>query len=67
MFPEYFHGMKAEEKKSMMGIMEKHNNKWFSLDFVMYIHSSLSIPLSEIQSLCVYVTLCNKHPQIIDM
>ena len=34
---EYFHFMKAEEKKLLMDIMEK-NNKWFSLECVREIH-----------------------------
>ena len=58
--------MKAEEKKSMMGIMEKHN-KCFSLECVREIHSSLSIPLSDMQSLCVCVTLCYQHLEMIEM
>ena len=66
MFPEYFHGMKAEEKKSMMGIMEKHN-KCFSLECVREIHNTLSIPLYDMQSLRVCVTLCYQHPEMIEM
>ena len=66
MLTEYFHDMKTEEKKSMMGIMEKHN-KCFSLECVRDIHSSLSIPLSDMQSLRVCVTLCYQHPEMIEM
>ena len=58
--------MKAEEKKSMMCIMEKHN-KYFSLECVRDIHSSLSIPLSDMKSLRVCVTLCYQHPDMIEM
>ena len=54
--PEYFHGMKAEDKNFPMDIMEKHN-KWFSLECVRDIHSSLSITLSDMQILRVCV--CN--------
>ena len=66
MLTEYFHGMKTEEKKSMMGIMEKHS-KCLSLECVREIHSSLSIPLSDMQSLRVCVTLCYQHPEMIKM
>ena len=50
----------------MMGIMKKHN-KCFSLECVREIHSSLSIPLYDMQSLLVCVTLCYRHPTMIDM
>ena len=50
----------------MMGIMKNHN-KCFSLECVREIHSSLSIPLSDMQSLRVCVTLCYRHPTMIDM
>ena len=49
-----------------MDIMEKHN-KWFSLECVRDIHSSLSIRLSYMQSLCVCVTLCDRYPKTIEM
>ena len=58
--------MKAEKKKFLMYIMEKHN-KWFSLECVRGIHSSLSVPLSDMQILCVCVTLFDQYPDMIEM
>ena len=49
-----------------MDIFEEHN-KWFSLECVREMHSLLSIALSDMQILCVCVTLCNQHPKMIEM
>ena len=48
-----------------MEIMEKHN-KWLSLECVKDIHKYMSIPISNIQSLCLCVTLRPHHPEMID-
>ena len=64
--PEYFDGMKAEERRSLMNITKQHN-MCFSVKCVREIQSLLSIPMSDMQSLCVCVTLFGQHPDIIGM
>ena len=66
MIPPYFHGVSVEEKQFLMEIMEQHNN-WFQLECVQEIRKSMSTPLSDLQSLCVCVTLYYQHPEMIDM
>ena len=66
MLSEYFHDMKAEGEKSMIDIMKNHN-MCFSVQCVRDIHSLLSIPLSDMQILCVCITLCAQHLYIIGM
>ena len=49
-----------------MNITKKHN-MCFSVQCVRDIHSLLSIPMSDMQILCLCFTLFDQHPDIIGM
>ena len=58
--------MKAEGGKSLVDIMKNHN-LCFSVQCVRDIHCLLSIPMYDIQILCVCVTLWDHHKEMISM
>ena len=44
-----------------------HLDNWLQLEFLHDIQKSMSIPLYDMQSLCLCVTLCHQHPEGIYM
>lgn len=66
MLPSLFHGMSVEEKKQLMSIMDKHDG-WYSVECVREIHSSLSVPYSDMHNLRLCTTLCKEHPEMLEM
>ena len=59
MLPTYSHGVNAEEKRLLVEIME-NCDKWFLLEYVQEIQKYISIPLSNMQIIRVYV--CDSKP-----
>ena len=67
MLPEYFHGMKVEGKKSLMGCNEEAQHVIISSVCQGDSQSVIHTTMSDMQILCVCVTLYNNHSQMIGM
>jgi len=66
LLPSFWHGMTPQEKKKAVTIIDKHGGE-YNLDCIQELVRDVSIPIKDLQSLCLCYDLAKEHPSHLDM
>ncbi len=65
MLPSFWHGMKLEERRVVMIIMESNSYAW-SAECIQQIMTECLIAVGQMTDLCMFIIVARQHPESLD-